>query len=482
MIRPVRGATIWALACGLMAVSAHPGLSQAPTLTVSPALLTAGQTLTFTVTGRSGQNPVIAFSRFGAGGGRFRGQTLLLGGDLRGLAGGLIGPGGTYTFSVPIPAGLSGLFFFQAAVADDAALTTNVVLTNGAEISLGGAHPVNNQVMGRPIPVGLRPLFAVAIPSQFPNLIHVINGGSNSLSVIDNTTDQVVTTIPLPGAVGNTATVTQKIFVAIAGTSLAPDNRVVVVDPATNTIIATLTVGSRPVGMDNSGDITQVFTANSGDGTLSIIDIAGLTASTIPIGGTPIGVNGFDVSNRAYVLSSDRNVFVLDTTTNQVITRIPVGNNPSGPPGIAAINRIYVSNFNDGTVSVIDTTTNSVTATIPVGGNPRFPGVSTVLKKIYVPDGAANSTKLFVVDATTNTLVKTITIGKGTHNTRLSPDGFRLYVTNGTDNTVSVIDTTTDTVVATIPVGAVPNSIRFTRDGLKAYIINQSDGTVTVIN
>jgi YVTN family beta-propeller protein len=472
-----------ALAVGLLAASAVSSPAQAPTLTVSPATPAAGQTVTFTVAGRPGQNAVIALSRFSSGAGRFRGQDLLLGSDLAGLTGGTIGPDGRFAFSVQVPADLTGIFHFQAAVADDASLTTGFGLTNGAAISLGGRQPANNRVV-QTVPVGLRPAFSPGVPSLFPNFVFVMNTGSNSVSVIDITTDQVAKTIQLPAAIGDAVTTGGKVFVALSGTGLAPDNRVAVIDPSSNTIASTLTVGSRPVGMDSSFDGTRALTANRGDGTVSVIDAAGLTVSTVPVGGTPTAVSGFQFPDRAYVASADGNVFAVDTTVNQVVARIPVGRDPLFPFGLPALNRLYVSNIGDGTVSVIDTRTNSVVTTVQVGGNPHLARALPILQKVYVADTATNGNRVSVIDPTTNTVIRTITVGRGSSARRYreSPDQLRLFVTNPGDNTVSVIDTTTDTVVATIPVGRTPRNIRFTRDGRKAYIMNLDDGTVSVIN
>jgi YVTN family beta-propeller protein len=60
----------------------------------------------------------------------------------------------------------------------------------------------------------------------------------------------------------------------------------------------------------------------------------------------------------------------------------------------------------------------------------------------------------------------------------------RAYVTNRSDNTVSVIDTATNTVIATIPLGtfAFPHGVAVTPDGLRVYVVNSALGTVSVID
>jgi YVTN family beta-propeller protein len=69
----------------------------------------------------------------------------------------------------------------------------------------------------------------------------------------------------------------------------------------------------------------------------------------------------------------------------------------------------------------------------------------------------------------------TITVGLGP--TRMAFDGTSAYVTNWTDNTVSVINPNTNTVTDTITVGNAPDGIAF--DGTNIYVTNFLDDTVT---
>ena len=59
----------------------------------------------------------------------------------------------------------------------------------------------------------------------------------------------------------------------------------------------------------------------------------------------------------------------------------------------------------------------------------------------------------------------------------------KAYVTNESDDTVSVINTATNAVVGSpIPVGDAPLVIAITPDGTKAYVTNQDADTVSVID
>jgi YVTN family beta-propeller protein len=109
-----------------------------------------------------------------------------------------------------------------------------------------------------------------------------------------------------------------------------------VIDTATNTVTATISVGEEPIGVAVSPDGSRVYVTNQA---------------------------GFSTAS------------VIDTATNTVTATIPVGMEASGVAITPDGSKVYVVNTRDNTVSVIATATNTVTATIPVGLNPVAFGV-----------------------------------------------------------------------------------------------------------
>ncbi|MDB4902642.1 MAG: beta-propeller fold lactonase family protein [Mucilaginibacter sp.] len=187
--------------------------------------------------------------------------------------------------------------------------------------------------------------------------------------------------------------------------------------------------------------VGYAYITNSGDGTVSVIDIATNTVvSTITVGSNPTGVSVSTDNNRVYVSNQNSNsVSAINTSTNKVISTIPVGTNPTGLVVSPDGSWVYVANLNDGTVSVINTKSNTVMSIISVG---------------LLPTGVA-----------------------------ISPDGSRIYVTNYEDGTVSVINTATNTVVSTISVGSNPFGITVSPDGVSVYVAyNSTYGFLTIIN
>jgi len=75
----------------------------------------------------------------------------------------------------------------------------------------------------------------------------------------------------------------------------------------------------------------------------------------------------------------------------------------------------------------------------------------------------------------------TIPVGSGPNQVVMTPDGSKVYVSNGGDDTVSVIGTLSNTVIATIPVGSQPAQLAVSPDGSRVYVGNEGGG-VSVIS
>jgi YVTN family beta-propeller protein len=114
------------------------------------------------------------------------------------------------------------------------------------------------------------------------------------------------------------------------------------------------------------------YVANSGSDIVSAIDTASNTVvATVTVGNGPYGVAVTPDGKRGYVVNFFSNtVSVFATATNKVVATIAfaVGSNPTGVAVTPDGKHAYVPNSNpSGTVSVIDTASNNVVATVPVG-------------------------------------------------------------------------------------------------------------------
>lgn len=132
-------------------------------------------------------------------------------------------------------------------------------------------------------------------------------------------------------------------------------------------------VGSGSEGFDVSADGKEIWVANAGDGTVSIIDVAGKQVKET-LAADVGGANRlkFTLDGKLALISSLRSadLTVIDTATHKTIKRITVGHGAAGiqmqPDGA----RAFVACSPDGYVAVIDLHSLEVAGRIEAGHDP----------------------------------------------------------------------------------------------------------------
>jgi YVTN family beta-propeller protein len=85
-----------------------------------------------------------------------------------------------------------------------------------------------------------------------------------------------------------------------------------VFDTATNTVVATLPVGSDPFAVGVTPDGKHAYVANFSDNTVSVIDtVANTVVATVPVGSGPFGVAITPDGQHIYVANIGSNVSVV---------------------------------------------------------------------------------------------------------------------------------------------------------------------------
>jgi YVTN family beta-propeller protein len=290
--------------------------------------------------------------------------------------------------------------------------------------------------------------------AQAAPFAYVTNQSAGTVSVIDTGTDTVIATVPVgthPEGVAITPDGT-RVYV----TNEYSDN-VSVISTATNTVIATVAVGTRPQGVAVTPDGTRVYVANLYSDDVSVISTGTNTViATVTVGTTPEGVAVTPDGTRVYVANlNNNNVSVISTATNTVIATVTVQNQPAGVAVTPDGTRVYVANEGAGSVSVISTATNTVIATVfPVGSLPFGVAVTPDGTHVYVANLFSNT--VAVISTATNTVIATVPVGTNPEGLAVHPDGTRVYVANINSDNVSVISTATNTVIATVAAGDGP--------------------------
>ena len=378
---------------------------------------------------------------------------------------------------------------------------------------------------------GIKPIQAAFDSSN--GYVYVTNEGSNTVSVINGTTNTVIETLsvgffpqgisfnPSNGFVyvtvgcnvlvinGATNTIVKSIaigcsypyphpygvtfdssngYLYVADTT---SNNVSVINCATNFVIKNITVGSHPICVAFDSSNGYVYVANCCSDTVSVINgatnavIKNVTVCSNPHS-FPYGVT-FDSSNGyVYVMNSGSDtVSVINGANNSVIKNITVGSSPIGAAFDSSNGYVYAANKYSNSVSVINGATNTVIKTVSLCFSPRGIGFDPSNGFVYVTVGS----NVLVINSAINSVVNAVSIGiQGTRSflrpygvTFDSSNGY-VYVTNEGSNTVSVINGATNSVIKNITVGSRPNEAAFDSSNGYVYVANCFSDTVSVIN
>jgi len=264
-------------------------------------------------------------------------------------------------------------------------------------------------------------------------------------------------------------------------------NSITVIDASTNEVITTLTGIEGPHNLQVSPDGATVWAVSGHDSTAIAIDVQTYELlETVPTGAHPAHIILTLDGNTVYVTNSeDNSVTAIDAASMTAVATIPVGEYPHGLRPSPDGRWVYVANTNGTTLSVIDTSTNTVVADVEVGQRPVQVAFSPDGSFVYASLNAENA--VAKVDVTTQTLVDTLEVGVGPVQVFVTPDNNTLIVANqGTEDnpstTVSVVDTATFSVVNTIETGDGAHGVVIEPSGQYAYITNIYENTVAVLD
>jgi YVTN family beta-propeller protein len=255
-----------------------------------------------------------------------------------------------------------GGYPFGVAVHPDGA---TIYVTNTEDATVSVIDAATNKVTAT-IPVGGGPVYGVAVTPNGSNLYVAIGYGgvavidTNTNSIIHNITGLALTVGIAVHPDGSTA------YVSSAEMGLY------IIDTTTNTVVKNITEGwcshlaAHPDG-------STVYVSCEMESEVYMLDTS-TNAVTNRIEGVGGGVAVHPDGSKVYVFGSDsgqNTVTVIDVATNTATDTIPIGNGGYGIATHPDGSKIYVVNEHNDTVSVIDASTHAVLKEIPVGDQPQ---------------------------------------------------------------------------------------------------------------
>ena len=226
------------------------------------------------------------------------------------------------------------------------------------------------------IPVGNDPRGVVIAPNGY---LYVVNSGSNTISVIDNNTDAITSTLSGNGLNNPQYIAITNGYIYVTNWN---SNTVSVFSLSTGGAVSTLSVGSNPYRiMVSPTNSSQIYLSNYGSNTISVIDAnTNSVVDTINVNqngncNQPEGITFLPDGDYAYVACWSNNaVAVVDAATNAFTGTVIGGiTNNGGIRAIVASNNgqyVYVGGWNEPSndISIISTSTNQLIERMPVPG------------------------------------------------------------------------------------------------------------------
>lgn len=265
------------------------------------------------------------------------------------------------------------------------------------------------------------------------------------------------------------------------------DGTVTVID-ANHTVTGTINVGgSQPQALTANPALTELYEANYGSNTVSVISAASHTVIATITGITNPYQVAFDpTAPVAYVVGAGT-VTKINTTTHAVIGAFTGFQRLSGV-AVEPDHSVLVCDYNTNTLFQLNPSTGGVERAFPTGANPyglaahlsSFLGLFTV-GDVYVANRSSNTVTALVYSGSPIPRVVTIPVGAGPSKVVFSPNGQHAYVVNLVPGTVSIIDVPSNTVIATASAGLNADNVATYWGGV-VYVTNYAYNTVTEID
>jgi YVTN family beta-propeller protein len=162
--------------------------------------------------------------------------------------------------------------------------------------------------------------------------------------------------------------------------------------------------------------------------------------NSVSVGNMPAGITFSDDGKKVFVANGmSGSVTVIDAGTKMVIDTIVSGQGTVGAfPGMHGM--MYADNEKTNTISIVNTMNDMMSDSIQVGFTPGMVSRNSMMNQLWVSDPMGAKIHFWTQNGTAYNYGGFVTVGSGTGSMTFSQDGKTCYVTNHDDNSVSVVD------------------------------------------
>src|SRR5450432_4904117 len=322
------------------------------------------------------------------------------------------------------------------------------------------------------------------IPVSGHDRVYAADQTSNTISVIDPSSNKLLGVIRLGDPVPGALSPLYKGELLVHGLGYSPDaktlavvsvasNSITLIDTATNKVGGTIYVGRSPHEAFFTANGRELWVTVRGENYVSVIDPVQMKETRrIELANGP-GMTMFGPDGRyGFVCSSfTPELAVVDTASHQIISRL----SQSSPfcPNIAVTpenDEVWITLKDVGKVQVYSAQPpfeqKALLETGPITNHVNFVNNRNG-KFAYVTIGGANEVKVFRRGVTPE-LVATIPVGSLPHGIWQSGDGSRVYVALENGGEAVAIDTVSNKIIARIPIGQTTQALVYVPNAVPA--------------
>jgi YVTN family beta-propeller protein len=237
--------------------------------------------------------------------------------------------------------------------------------------------------------------------------------------------------------------------------------KILILDAITGDLLKEITLEGMPYDAIFSPDGKEIWTALMmpvGKVNVFSADSYNLLNS-VTVGNMPAGITFSDDGKKVFVSNGmSGSVTVIDAVTKMLMDTIVTGQGTVGAfSGMHGM--MYTDNEKDQTISIINTMNNMMSDSIHLGFNPGMVSRNSIMNQVWVSDPDGASIHYWTLNGTSYIHGGSVPVGVGAGAMVFSQDGTTCYVSNQDDNTVSVVDVAGLKETMKIPVGEKPNGL-----------------------
>lgn len=323
--------------------------------------------------------------------------------------------------------------------------------------------------------------YAKAQSNYAHDRVYAANQVSNSVSVVDPSTNQLLGEIKLGIPYPNVLSPLYRGESLVHGMGYSPidkmlavvsigSNSVTLISTQTNKILKKIYVGRAPHEATFSPDGGQIWISVRGEAYVSVIDAGAMKEiHRVPVADGP-GMVSFSLDGKlAYVCSSfTPELDIVNTATYQIIKKIPVVS-PFSPNIFTSPDGKWVAMTHKdvGKVTIINTATQSITKVLttgPITNHVTFCYIKNKLMML-VTIGGENKVRVFDVDADFKQ-TDTVMVGALPHGLWASKDGKLMYVGLEYADEVQGINLETMQTLPPVKIGQSPQAMVYAADAV----------------